>query len=104
MSEKNFMEAGTEIESYISTMEQCVVKVSNVLGEACVSRAKNGKSTSNIENDITNIIKNLPPEYQIKILTRLASILTSQIKGGKTESSKKETRRRNDIFSFRDNY
>lgn len=105
MSEKNFMVAGTEIESYVDKMDQCVNKIANLLGEACVSRARSGKNTGNVGNDITNLIKNLSQEDRIKVLTKLAVILTTQLTNGIDDrSSKKESKSRSDIFAFRDRY
>lgn len=102
MGGKNFMEAGTEIEGYIEKMDQCLVKISNILAEACITRVKNGK-TGSLEKDINNLIESLPAEDQVVILRKLSVILATQM-CGREESHNTERRsnnRRNDIFANR---
>ena len=105
MAEKNFMTAGTEIDAYKEKMNQCSEKISNILTEACVSRAKNGKVSNALGEDISKLISSLPLETQVQILTKLAVNLSGQIKGGNTNTStKKSSARINDIFANRDFY
>ena len=103
MGEKNFMEAGTEIEALVDKKNQCLVKISNILAEACMTRAKNGKLNS-IENDINNLIASLPAEDQVVVLRKLSVTLTNQLSGGKKSSDDDGRRyndRRRDIFANR---
>ena len=103
MGDKNFMEAGTEIDALVSKKEQCLEKISNVLAEACITRAKNGKINS-LENDIKNVISQLPDEDKIVVLEKLAVILSSQISGGKSSINNDRDYskgKRNDIFAHR---
>lgn len=105
MGGKNFMEAGTEIDAMISKKDQCLVKISNILAEACVTRANSGKMNS-LETDIANLINPLPAQDQIIVLKKLAVTLASQITGGKkidndNEGHKREQKRQNDIFANR---
>lgn len=103
MGEKNFMEAGTEIEALIDKKMQCLVKISNTLAEACITRAKNGKLNS-IENDINNLIASLPAEDQVIVLRKLSVTLTNQLSGGKRSSDddgRKYNNRHRDIFANR---
>jgi len=105
MGGKNFMEAGTEIDAMISKKDQCLVKISNILAEACVTRARSGK-TNSLETDITNLINSLPAEDQIVILKKLTVTLATQLSGAKkvdndNEDYRREQKRRNDIFANR---
>ena len=102
MGTKNFMEAGTEIDALIIKKDQCLVKISNILAEACITRVKNGK-TGHLENDIDNLIKSLPETDQVIILRKLAVTLASQIGGNSKPStnSEKTTNKRSDIFANR---
>lgn len=102
MSEKNFMEAGTEIEAMIEKKEQVLTKIANILAEACVTRAKN-KKFGNIEVDINNTIKTLPAEDQVVVLRKLSVALTHQISGGKKsdDSRNNSSSGRYNIFSNR---
>ena len=102
MGEKNFMTAGTEVEGYIEKIDQCLNKVANILGEACVTRAKNGNVSNALENDINNIIRTLPLEQQVIVLKKLAVVLCTQIDGNKSTSSSKSNKSyTNDIFARR---
>ena len=104
MGEKNFMVAGTEAEGYVEKIDQCLNKIANILGEACVTRAKKGAVTNSLEGDIDNIIRALPLEQQVIILKKLAVILCTQIEGGsKTPQSTRNSRAvsTNDIFARR---
>ena len=102
MAEKNFMTAGTEIDAYKEKINQCTEKISNILTEACVSRAKNGKVSDSLGEDITKLINSLPLETQVQILTKLAVNLSGQIKGGNNNTpSKKSNKLTNDIFASR---
>lgn len=104
MGGKNFMEAGTEIDAMISKKEQCLVKIANILAEACVTRAKSGKVNS-LETDISNTIASLPAEDQVLILKKLSVTLATQISGGARKSGDDDyghaQKRRNDIFANR---
>lgn len=104
MGDKNFMEAGTEIDALIAKKNQCLDKIANVLAEACVTRAKNGK-TNSLEQDISNVIKHLPVEDQNYVLKKLVVVISSQITGGKKSSNDDNSRqsqgRKNDIFAHR---
>lgn len=102
MSEKNFMEAGTEIEGIIDKKDQCLSKIANVLAEACVTRAKN-KKFGNIEKDIDNLINSLPLEDQVVVLRRLSVNLAHQISGGSPNrnSNNSGSSRMNNIFANR---
>ena len=102
MSEKNFMTAGTEVEGYVQKIDQCLNKIANILGEACVSRAKKGNVTTTLENDIDNIIKALPVDQQVIVLKKLAVVLCHQMKGKETTKGEKTNRiDPSDIFARR---
>ena len=99
---KIFMEAGTEIEGMIEKKNQCLVKIANVLTDACITRGQNGKINS-LETDISNVIRSLPLEDQVVILRKVTVALTSQISGGKSsnDDNRRSHTRRNDIFACR---
>ena len=102
MGEKNFMVAGTEVEGYIDKIDQCLNKISNILGEACVTRAKKGTVSNSLEGDIDNIIRALPLDQQVIVLKKLAVVLCTQINGKDTTSSSKPSKSySNDIFARR---
>lgn len=105
MGGKNFMEAGTEIDAMISKKEQCLVKISNILAEACITRATTGKINS-LETDISNLISSLPAEDQILILKKLTVTMASQWNNGRkidhdNDNYKRDQKRQNDIFANR---
>lgn len=97
---KNFMEASTEISSYISKMDQCLNKIANILAEACVTRGKEGKTTS-LEKDIDNAIKGLSYDDQAIVLKKLAVLLTNQCVGGSSNKSSNTSSSSNNIFRSR---
>ena len=102
MAEKNFMTAGTEVEAYVAKMDQCLNKIANILGEACVSRVNSGKVTNALENDITGIISSLPVEQQVIVLRKLAVLLCTQMKGNTSTENRKPNRSSiDDIFARR---
>ena len=105
MGEKTFMTAGTEVDGYIEKIDLCLDKISNILAEACVSRAKKGRVSNELDRYINNIIKHLPLEEQVVILRKLAVVLTSQITGGSKDKSTKSSKTHvNDMFANRMRY
>lgn len=102
MAEKNFMTAGTEVEAYVAKIDQCLNKISNILGEACISRVNSGKVSNTLENDISGIISSLPVEQQVIVLKKLAVLLCTQMKGNSSTESRKANRAfADDIFARR---
>ena len=104
-TEKNFMTAGTEIEGLLDKKAQVLDKVANIISEACVGRSKTGKIGS-LDNDINNLIKNLPYEDQIVVLRKIVINLTCQVKGGKPSNNDSQDKsfrnNRSSIFVNRD--
>lgn len=103
MGEKNFMVAGTEVEGYVEKIDQCLNKIANILGEACLTRAKKGTVTNSLEGDIENIIRSLPLDQQVTVLKKLAVVLCTQIKGGTDtpQNTRNNRATANDIFARR---
>lgn len=95
---KNFMEAGTEIEEQLEKRDKCLSNVSTIIVEAIIARIQSGKAGASIKSDVQNLIKGLPLEDQIAILSEALSKLASNVSGG---GSKEKTSSAYGIFGGR---
>lgn len=95
---KNFMEAGTEIEEQLEKRDKCLSNVSTIIVEAIIARIQSGKAGAGIKSDVQNLIKGLPLEDQIAILSEALSKLASNVSGG---GSKEKTSSSYGIFGGR---
>jgi hypothetical protein len=98
---KNFMEAGTEIDDCVGKINQCLKKTANSLADACVNRASNGNVGKNMSQEILNLIKDLPVEYQTTVLAMTISTMASHYAGGGRKPSNNKGNLHTDYFSSR---
>lgn len=84
----NFMEAGTEINSAIHTIENSQAKIANCIARAVAERAKQGKISTSTASDIDNLLKDLPVEQRYRILlTALVTVVANGSYGNGRNSS-----------------
>ena len=103
MATSNFMEAGTEIQGLLDKKKQILIKVSNEIATACVTRARSNSVNENIVKDVFNLIEDFPLEDQRDILLMVSYKSASQISGTNKSSNNSRSGRNNmnDIFSSR---
>lgn len=93
----NFMEARTEIEGYITKMDDVKRKIAGLVVEACEGRASKG-NINNLEKDIKSLLDGLSESDKNDVLTMALTFITKR--SGNT------SRRRNndddDDYSSRD--
>ena len=90
----NFMEAGTEIQSLISTIKTKRNDIAKLVAKAIVSRAKQGKVNNNIGKDIDNLLADLSTEEKYGIILNVVYYLAeignfSNTSGGESKKKKK---------------
>ena len=83
----NFMEAGTEIESLVEKVESEKSKISNIIANAIVTRAKQGKINTSLGKDIDNLLRGLSTEEKYKIMLKVAYYLANSGEYGNTSTS-----------------
>ena len=78
MGQKNFMEARTEIEGYISKLDDVKRKIAGIVVEACETRAKSGK-TANMNKDMDNLLSGLTEDDKNDILKEAIILMTKRL-------------------------
>ena len=98
---KNFMEAGTEIEALLDKINSDKAKISNIIAQAIVSRAKQGKINTSLASDIDKLLKGLSAEEKYKIMLTVAYYLANTGEfGNMVSSTSKKKKRDDDEYDF----
>lgn len=99
----NFMEAGTEIESILSNITKEKNNVANIVANAIVTRAKQGKINKSLPKDIDGILSGLTVEEKYKIMLNVAYYLANSTDYGNTPAptrNKKKSSYDNDSYDI----
>ena len=99
----NFMEAGTEIESILSNINKEKNNVANIVANAIVTRAKQGKINKSLPKDIDGILNGLTVEEKYKIMLNVAYYLANSTDYGNTPAptrNKKKASYDNDSYDI----
>lgn len=99
----NFMEAGTEIESILSNINKEKNNVANIVANAIVTRAKQGKINKSLPKDIDGILNGLTVEEKYKIMLNVAYYLANSTDYGNTPAptrNKKKSSYDNDSYDI----
>lgn len=108
MSENNFMTTRTEIEGCLEKQDALLSKVASLTADVCIARANEGKLSSSLEKDISNLLIGFGEEDKVKITVKVIAHLmrNGKFKGNQGSSSQDRDSKSSsrDIFKNRGFY
>lgn len=96
----NFMYAATEIGDILDKKNACLDKASNIIAESCIDRAKEGKVTNNLLDDVMNLLDGFSESDKVTILAEAIVSLTKNVSGA-SKQTRQKTKAHADYFSSR---